>query len=272
MLSPHVCCLLVCVISFGTSESKAYPSVNLLFQNQASSTPSLTGIELFGKGDDQGAIKALRATVGRNKNDVQAWHYLGLALERQGKTDDARKAHEKAAKLGDVILDALFLKMDGRDDARYFREIPEQLSVAASSAQKYIALSRKLSKSKQAEWTNRAESLRDFAELSEAKNDNSDQPHIFTAKEVTTKVRVLSKPEPMYTEKARENQITGAIVLIAIFSADGKVRAIRPIKTLPDGLTRNAINAARQIKFIPALKDGKPVSMFLHLEYNFNLY
>ena len=85
-------------------------------------------------------------------------------------------------------------------------------------------------------------------------------------------MRVLHKPEAMYTEEARRRGVTGTIVLSAVFTADGKVRDIRAIKALPEGLTLMAINAARRIRFMPAMKDGKPVSMFMQLEYNFNLY
>ena len=38
---------------------------------------------------------------------------------------------------------------------------------------------------------------------------------------MTSKVRILSKPEPPYTEEARKNQITGTVVLQAVFSAIG---------------------------------------------------
>jgi hypothetical protein len=47
---------------------------------------------------------------------------------------------------------------------------------------------------------------------------------------------------------------------------------IRAVHTLPFGLTERAIAAARQIKFVPAIKGGRPVSVFMQLEYNFNLY
>jgi hypothetical protein len=36
--------------------------------------------------------------------------------------------------------------------------------------------------------------------------------------------------------------------------------------------TTEAIKAARQIKFQPAIKDDKPASTYIQLEYNFNLY
>jgi TonB family protein len=95
---------------------------------------------------------------------------------------------------------------------------------------------------------------------------------IFTGKDVTTKARLISKPEPQYTEEARKNQITGTVVLKCVFSSNGTVTNIRTVSGLPNGLTERAIAAARQIKFQPATKDGHQVSMWMQLEYNFNLY
>jgi TonB family protein len=100
----------------------------------------------------------------------------------------------------------------------------------------------------------------------------TDYNKIFSGKDVTSKARVLSKPEPQYTEDARKNQITGTVVLRAVFSSGGQVTQIRAVSGLPYGLTERAIAAARQIKFVPATKDGRPVSMWMQLEYNFNLY
>jgi TonB family protein len=95
---------------------------------------------------------------------------------------------------------------------------------------------------------------------------------IFTGREVTSKARLISKPEPQYTEDARKNQVTGTVVLKVVFSSNGSVTNIRTVSGLPYGLTERAIAAARQIKFVPATKDGHTVSMWMQLEYNFNLY
>lgn len=95
---------------------------------------------------------------------------------------------------------------------------------------------------------------------------------IFTGKDVTSKARLISKPEPQYTEDARKNQIVGTVVLKVVFASNGSVTNIRTVSGLPYGLTERAIAAARQIKFQPATKDGHPVSMWMQLEYNFNLY
>ena len=93
-----------------------------------------------------------------------------------------------------------------------------------------------------------------------------------TVREVEQKARVLSKPEPQYTEEARKTGISGTVMLRVVFSSAGEVVQIRAIRTLPLGLTERAIAAARQIKFIPAMKGGRPVSVHMQLEYNFNLY
>ncbi|HEX5601588.1 MAG TPA: energy transducer TonB, partial [Pyrinomonadaceae bacterium] len=99
-----------------------------------------------------------------------------------------------------------------------------------------------------------------------------DYNRIFTGKDVTTKARLISKPEPQYTEDARKNQVTGTVVLKVVFASNGSVQNIRTVSGLPYGLTERAIAAARQIKFVPATKDGHQVSMWMQLEYNFNLY
>jgi TonB family protein len=99
-----------------------------------------------------------------------------------------------------------------------------------------------------------------------------DPDRTFTGTEVDQRARLLFKPEPQYTEEARRNQITGTVMLRVIFSSAGAVEQIRAVRTLPFGLTEKAIAAARQIKFAPAIKGGRPVSVHMQLEYNFNLY
>lgn len=102
--------------------------------------------------------------------------------------------------------------------------------------------------------------------------DVTDPNRVFTGKEVTVKVRVTSKPEPLYTEAARRAGATGTVVLQCVFGADGEVRKIFVQRSLGFGLTSQAVGAAKQIKFTPAQKDGSAVPMYIHLEYNFNLY
>ncbi len=71
-----------------------------------------------------------------------------------------------------------------------------------------------------------------------------DYSGIFTGKDVTSKARLISKPEPQYTEDARKNQITGTVVLKCVFGSDGQVKNISVRSGLPYGLTEKAIAAA----------------------------
>jgi len=96
--------------------------------------------------------------------------------------------------------------------------------------------------------------------------------YALTPKQPNRKIWILMRPEPRYTAQARQHNITGTVVLKAVFSSAGRVTNIKVMSELPDGLTERAVEAAQKIKFIPAEKDGKFVSMYMQLEYNFNLY
>jgi TonB family protein len=104
------------------------------------------------------------------------------------------------------------------------------------------------------------------------KTQELDYSKVFSPKEVDQKARILSRPEPTYTEEARQNKVAGTIVLRMVFSASGQVTNITAVSALPYGLTERALVAARQIKFAPAIKDGRAVSQYMQVEYNFNLY
>ena len=99
-----------------------------------------------------------------------------------------------------------------------------------------------------------------------------DYTRTFRQNEVTRKAVLLAKPEPGFTEEARKNNVTGVVRLNMVLSSSGAVTNIRVVKPLPDGLTEKAIAAARQIRFTPAQKDGRAVSQYVTIEYNFNIY
>jgi TonB family protein len=103
-------------------------------------------------------------------------------------------------------------------------------------------------------------------------NGDNDSATVFTVNHVQLKAKILFKPEPRYTEEARKNQISGTVILKAVLSSSGTVMNIKPISALPFGLTEEAISAAQNIKFTPAIKDQHAVSQWIQIEYNFNLY
>jgi TonB family protein len=93
----------------------------------------------------------------------------------------------------------------------------------------------------------------------------------FEPKEVDTRAEVLARPEAKYTEEARRMGVQGRVILKLLLTADQKIERIRVVRTLPFGLTENAIRAACVVKFKPALKAGQPVDQWVTLEYGFAL-
>ena len=83
---------------------------------------------------------------------------------------------------------------------------------------------------------------------------------------------ILAKPRAKYTDEARQNNIQGTVTLRVAFLANGQVGSVSPVSGLPDGLTEQALAAAAQIKFNPATKNGKPVTVTKSVQYSFTIY
>jgi len=92
---------------------------------------------------------------------------------------------------------------------------------------------------------------------------------IYSVREVDQRVRFIDRPAPVYPEEARRNGGRPLVILQAVFSASGKVVDIKVIRPGQYGLTEACVAATKNIKFVPAVKDGKNVSMYMRLEYNF---
>jgi protein TonB len=84
--------------------------------------------------------------------------------------------------------------------------------------------------------------------------------------------RAIETPDPEYSEEARKAKYQGTCVLWLIVGPDGKPRDIKVARALGMGLDEKAIEAVRNWKFEPALKDGKPVAVQINVEVNFRLY
>jgi len=84
--------------------------------------------------------------------------------------------------------------------------------------------------------------------------------------------RPVFTPDPEYSEEARKAKYQGTCVLWLIVGPDGKPRDIKVSRTLGLGLDEKAIEAVKQWKFEPAMKDGKPVAVQINVEVSFRLY
>lgn len=317
------------------------------------------GVSLYRQGDAKGAVKALRASLKKRKDDAVALYYLGLAQSTEGNLKDARKSFEAALKLRPDYGPA-------RAARAYLLYVSERLSEAEAEAARALELDRgsidahyimgrvklrqeawlkalehadailKLDRdaapayylrsqaalglsfkanaiinderrgayaydpetlrqarvSQQRSLNESADNLETYLRLrpndpeapllreqlealrahAGASGDADPARAILAASQTTTKARLLNKPEPGFTESARRAGITGTVRLRVVLGSDGRVRHVLVVRGLSHGLTERAVSAARKIRFVPATVNGQPVSQYVTLEYNFNIY
>jgi periplasmic protein TonB len=84
---------------------------------------------------------------------------------------------------------------------------------------------------------------------------------------------VLHSVEAEFSDEARRAKYQGVCLISLIVDAQGNPQNIRVARALGMGLDEKAIEAIRQYKFKPAMKDGKtPVPVMITIEVDFRLY
>jgi periplasmic protein TonB len=84
--------------------------------------------------------------------------------------------------------------------------------------------------------------------------------------------RPIYQPEPEFSEEARKAKYQGTCTLGLIVGTDGRPSNIRVLSSLGMGLDEKAIEAVKNWKFEPAMKDGHPVRVEIAVEVDFHLY
>jgi len=80
------------------------------------------------------------------------------------------------------------------------------------------------------------------------------------------------RPEPDYTDAARQAQIQGTVVLDVTIRADGTGMVNKVARGLGYGLDEKAIEVFEKWRFEPGTLNGKPVDVQLQVTFNFHLY
>ena len=222
---------------------------------------------------DSATVAANKALAIEPKN-VEALYTLAIVDLRKGKRDETIKKTDEIIALYPDFAAAYLLKSQafvGYSGGVLYPNLDEpkdQRSLsyksAAETLEKYLQL--ETDPGAADSWKEQLETLKFYI------GETSGTSPIYKGRDVTTKVKLLSKPEPVYTQSARNAQITGTVVLRCVFASDGTVKHILVIQALPNGLTQQSIAAAKKIRFVPAMINGKPVSMWMQLEYNYNLF
>lgn len=79
----------------------------------------------------------------------------------------------------------------------------------------------------------------------------------------------LNRVKPEITREADLADITATVEIMVVFQSNGEVGAVEITRWAGFGLDESAERAIRQLKFKPATRDGKPVSVRAFIRYNF---
>lgn|SRR5215472_9944741 len=95
-------------------------------------------------------------------------------------------------------------------------------------------------------------------------------PVVKVANGVTAPKPIYS-PDPQYSKRAKNDKFQGNCVLSLVVGPDGKAYDVKVSRFLGEDLDEKAIEAVRNWKFQPALKDGKPVAVAINVTVKFVL-
>ncbi len=84
--------------------------------------------------------------------------------------------------------------------------------------------------------------------------------------------RATYAPDPQFSEQARAAGYAGTCVLWLVVDAEGMPQKIKVVHPAGMGLDDKAVDAVRQWRFSPGLKDGNPVPVQIDVEVAFRLY
>jgi TonB family protein len=101
--------------------------------------------------------------------------------------------------------------------------------------------------------------------------NNAQSPQVFRAGEDVMPPRVIERTAPEYTDEARQAKLEGAVGLRLIVNPEGVPEDIYVMHSLGFGLDKEALDAVRNWRFAPGMKDGKTVAVLTSVDVPFHL-
>ena len=78
--------------------------------------------------------------------------------------------------------------------------------------------------------------------------------------------------EPEFSEEARKAKLSGNVLVNLWVDAEGRPSHVRVLRGIGMGLDERALAAVKQYRFKPAMRAGKPVTVEMNVEVDFQIF
>ena len=193
------------------------------------------------------------------ENNSEAIKYVDISIEKNPDYEDALTLRKK------ILKDSPELAANKKDREVYRqrRETYQQTNETLEDFITRVAKSDRLNY-----WEEQSKSIDFFVEYFKEQKVSKNEKE----SKNTRNIKILSKPRPGYSESAKNANIGGLIRVMVGFQADGKIRHAIVTKGLGYGLDKRVIKAVKNIKFKPAMKDNKTITLVKVVQYSFTIY
>ena len=103
----------------------------------------------------------------------------------------------------------------------------------------------------------------------EHKEQISDEDKVYSSSEVDEKARFTNRVNKLPSAHKRGCPKDGNVLVRAVLHKSGKITEVTVIRGLGCSYDKDAVEAVRKLKFIPAMKDGQPVSQYVTIEFDY---
>jgi TonB family protein len=206
------------------------------------------------------AIDSLNKAINNQPIYPEAHFLLARCLKESGRSEQARGEVQIAMNQGTPLFPAYRL-----------------LSEIELASGDFEAAIRSLETALRFATTADAEDIADLQERIQDTSELVEKLKQFAVLETGQKARDIVRPnlltpaQPRYTEEARALKIQGRVSLGILVTEHGDVESVLAFRGLGHGLDEKAAEAARALKFSPAMRSGTPIPYWMKLIIEFNL-
>lgn len=83
---------------------------------------------------------------------------------------------------------------------------------------------------------------------------------------------VIFQPNPEFSEEARKAKLSGNVEVYLWVDEHGSPKHVRVVRGIGMGLDEKALEAVQQYRFKPAMENGKPVTVDMYIDVNFQIF